>query len=103
MAALSLATDLGLGQPLAHELGVLRIVRVAQDFVAVAHARDPEAAIAVLGRRRGRGYDPEVVDAVLAEPEALLRAADVPDAFGRVIDAEPQPVATISRAGLESV
>ncbi|MGH3991352.1 MAG: HD domain-containing phosphohydrolase, partial [Pseudonocardiaceae bacterium] len=81
----------------------LRIVRVAHDFVAVAHARDREAAIAALRRRRGRGYDPQVVDAVLAEPEALLRAADVPDAFARVIDGEPQPVASISGAGLASV
>ena len=81
----------------------LRIVRVAHDFVALAHGRDRDAAIAALSRRRGRGYDPEVVDAVLVEPETLLRAADVPDAFGRVIDAEPEPVATISGAGLESV
>jgi HD-GYP domain-containing protein (c-di-GMP phosphodiesterase class II) len=81
----------------------LRIVRVAHDLVAVAHARDREAAIKALKRRRGRGYDPEVVDAALAEPEALLRAAGVPDVFGRVIDAEPEPVATISSAGLESV
>jgi HD-GYP domain-containing protein (c-di-GMP phosphodiesterase class II) len=81
----------------------LRIVRVAHDFVAVAHARDRQAAIAALERRRGRGYDPQVVDAALAEPEALLRAADDADAFGRVIEAEPQPVATIGGAGLESV
>ena len=81
----------------------LRIVRVAHDFVAVAHGRDHDAALEALGRRRGRGYDPEVVDAALAEPEALVRAADVPDAFGRVLDAEPQPVATISRAGIEVV
>jgi HD-GYP domain-containing protein (c-di-GMP phosphodiesterase class II) len=79
--------------------GPLRIVRVAHDFVALAHGRDRDAALDVLGKRRGRGCDPQVVDAALAEPEALLRAADVPDAFGRVLDAEPQPVATISRAG----
>jgi HD-GYP domain-containing protein (c-di-GMP phosphodiesterase class II) len=81
----------------------LRIVRVAHDFVAVAHGRDREAGVEALRRRRGRGYDPQVVDAALAEPEVLLRAADVPDAFARVIDAEPQPVATIASAGLESV
>ncbi len=81
----------------------LRIVRVAHDFVALAHARDRDAALEALSRRRGRGYDPQVVDAALAEPEALLRAADVPDAFGHVIDAEPQPVATISSAGIEVV
>jgi HD-GYP domain-containing protein (c-di-GMP phosphodiesterase class II) len=81
----------------------LRIVRVAHDFVAVADARGREAAVEALGRRRGRGYEPRVVDAAVADPEALLRAADVRDAFARVVDAEPQPVATISSAGLESV
>jgi HD-GYP domain-containing protein (c-di-GMP phosphodiesterase class II) len=81
----------------------LRIVRVAHDFVAVAHGRDRDAAREALRRRRGRGYDPQVVDAALAEPDALLRAADAPDAFGRVLAAEPQPVATISRAGIEVV
>ncbi|HEX2103480.1 MAG TPA: HD domain-containing phosphohydrolase, partial [Solirubrobacteraceae bacterium] len=81
----------------------LRTVRVAHDFVAVAGVRGGEAAIAALERRRGRGYDPGIVDAALAEPETVLRAADVPDRWERVIDAEPAPVATISRAGLPSV
>jgi HD-GYP domain-containing protein (c-di-GMP phosphodiesterase class II) len=81
----------------------LRIVRVVHDLVAIAHSRDRAAAVAALKRRRGRGYDPAIVDAALTEPDALLRAADVPDAWERVIDAEPQPVATISTAGLASV
>ena len=81
----------------------LRIVRVVHDFVAIAQARDREAAIEALKRRRGRGHDPAIVDAALTEPEALQRAADVPDAWERVIEAEPQPVATISRSGLASV
>ncbi len=81
----------------------LRIVRVAQDLLAIARARDPATAIDALARRRGRGYDPVVVDAALAEPASLLQAADVPDAWERVIDAEPQPAATISRAGLLKV
>ncbi len=81
----------------------LRVVRVAHDFVAVAHARDRAAAAATLKRRRGRGYDPGIVDAALAEPDALLRAADVPNAWERVIEAEPLPVATIARAGLTSL
>ena len=81
----------------------LRIVRVAHDFVAVAHGRDRDTAIAALTRRRGRGYDPQIVDAALAQPEALLLAADLPDAFGRVLAAEPEPVATISSAGIDVV
>jgi HD-GYP domain-containing protein (c-di-GMP phosphodiesterase class II) len=81
----------------------LRIVRVAHDFVAVAHGRDREAAIEALERRRGRGYDPQVVDAALADPDVLLRAAHPSDVLERVLDAEPQPVATISTVGLASV
>jgi HD-GYP domain-containing protein (c-di-GMP phosphodiesterase class II) len=81
----------------------VRIVRVAVDLVGISHVRDPEAATDALKRRRGRGYDPQVVDAALAEPEALLRAADASDAWERVIQAEPLPVATISRAGLKDV
>jgi HD-GYP domain-containing protein (c-di-GMP phosphodiesterase class II) len=81
----------------------LRIVRVCHDFVAVAQERDLEGAVAALTRRRARGYDPQVVDAALADPGALLRAAGPPDAWERVLDAEPQPVATISTAGLASV
>jgi HD domain len=80
----------------------LRIVCVVHDLVVIADARGREAAIASLERRRGRAYDPAVVDAALAEPDALLRAADAADAWERVIDAEPGPVATISRAGLAS-
>jgi HD-GYP domain-containing protein (c-di-GMP phosphodiesterase class II) len=81
----------------------LHIVRVVHDLVAVAQARGREPAIGALRRRRGRGYDPAVVDAALAHAGALLRAADVPDAWDRVIDAEPEPVATIGAAGRASV
>ncbi|HET9737543.1 MAG TPA: HD domain-containing phosphohydrolase [Solirubrobacteraceae bacterium] len=81
----------------------LRIARVAHDLVAIAHARDEEAAIAALRRRRGRGYDPQVVDAALAGPDSLLRAADAPDAWERVLDAEPAPLVTMSAAGIELV
>jgi HD-GYP domain-containing protein (c-di-GMP phosphodiesterase class II) len=81
----------------------LRIVRVVHDFVAIAQARDRETAIKALKRRRGRGYDPAIVDAALAQPDALQRTADVPDAWERVLEAEPRPVATLSRAGLASL
>jgi HD-GYP domain-containing protein (c-di-GMP phosphodiesterase class II) len=81
----------------------LRIVRIAHDLVAVVDAGGRDAAMAALTRRRGRGYDPAIADAALADAEAVLRAADVPDPWERVLDAEPAPVATISGAGLPSV
>jgi HD-GYP domain-containing protein (c-di-GMP phosphodiesterase class II) len=81
----------------------LRIVRVAHDFVAVARLQDRAAAIGALERRRGHGYDPRIVDAALAEPEALLRAAEPTDAWERVLEAEPEPVALVSSAGVSSL
>ena len=81
----------------------LRIVRVAQDCLAIARAVDREAAIDALTRRRGRGHDPAVVDAALADAESLLAVASAPDAWERVIASEPEPVAAISRAGLQTV
>jgi HD-GYP domain-containing protein (c-di-GMP phosphodiesterase class II) len=81
----------------------MRVVCAVHDLLVIADSRGREAAIAALDRRRGRGYDPVVVDAALADPDALLRAADVPDAWRAVIDAEPQPVATIAGAALASV
>ena len=81
----------------------MRIVCVAHDLVAIARARDGEAALGALERRRGRGYDPQIVDAALTEPATLLGATAVPDAWERVIAAEPEPAATISAAGLASV
>ena len=50
------------------------------DFVALAQDGGSESAIKALQRRRGHGHDPQVVDAVLADPDALVRVADVPDA-----------------------
>ena len=81
----------------------LRIVRVAQDFVAITHAVDRQAAVDALTRRRGNGHDPAVVDAALADPAQLVAAADVPDEWQRVLGSEPEPVATISGAGLGRV
>ena len=78
----------------------LRIVHVAHDFVGIARTRGEDVAMTTLRRRRGRGYDPAVVDAALADPGSLLPASD---AWERVIEAEPRPFATISSAELASV
>ena len=80
-----------------------RILHVAHDLVAIARAHGAQAAAATVARRRGRGYDPEVVDAALADLEPLLGAAAAPDVWERVMALEPQPVVTIPQAALESV
>lgn len=81
----------------------LRIVQVAEDLALIADAKGRAAAIEALERRRGRGYDPRVVDAAIGDLDALLRVAATDDPWERVIAAEPAPIATISAAGLETV
>lgn len=81
----------------------VRIARVAVDLVGISQTRGPQAATDALRRRRGRGYDPQVVDAALADPEGLVRTADAPDAWERVLDAEPPPALKVSAAGVTSV
>lgn len=76
----------------------IRVVAVARDAVLWQRLAGPEAAIDVLGRRRGRAYDPAVVDAV--------RAVGVPDGDGGsvwddVLAAEPRPVRRIGALALD--
>ena len=81
----------------------LRIVRVAHDVVAIAQARDLQAATEALSAAPRPRLRPAGRRRRTCRPEALVRAADAPDAWERVIAAEPEPVATISSAGLETV
>jgi HD-GYP domain-containing protein (c-di-GMP phosphodiesterase class II) len=81
----------------------LRIVHVAHDLAGIARVRGHDPAVAALARRSGRAYDPAVAAAALADPGPLLDAAFAPDAWERVITAEPHPPATVSAAGLVSV
>ena len=63
-----------------------------------------EAALGALARRRGRGYDPAIVDAALAEPDDAAAARRTSPTRGSASSTpEPEPVATISSAGLASV
>ena len=87
----------------------VRIVSVARDVELFARLA-PEESPSILQARRGRAYDPAVVDAVLARegdrPE--FGAVDgLEGAWEAVVDAEPAPVAQLGPheidRGLEAV
>ena len=78
----------------------VRIVAVARDVEMCARRRDWPATAELLGRRRDRTYDPEVVDAVMAGGEGWLATLG-DDACAAVLDAEPPPVLTIDPDGLD--
>ncbi len=58
--------------------------------------RGPAAAIQVLGRRRGSWYDPEIVDAILADAPAILAELGAPDLASRAWALEPPSEVRVS-------
>ncbi|GAA3160783.1 HD domain-containing protein [Blastococcus jejuensis] len=76
----------------------VRVVVVARDAVLWHRMAGTAAAIDVLSRRRGRAYDPAVVDAVRA---VGLPEADDPTAWEDVLAGEPEPVHRLGAVGLD--
>jgi HD-GYP domain-containing protein (c-di-GMP phosphodiesterase class II) len=77
----------------------MRVVVVARDAVLWQRMAGTEAALDLLRRRRGRAYDPAVVDAVLA---AGLSVDDGGSVWDDVLRAEPLPVRRLDPAGLDA-
>jgi HD-GYP domain-containing protein (c-di-GMP phosphodiesterase class II) len=72
----------------------VRIVSVARDAELWAREAGWPAAAGVLAHRRGHGYDPAVVDVIVENGERWLEELSE-DPCAMVLDAEPEPVATI--------
>lgn len=72
----------------------IRVVTVARDVELWARRAGWRAAADVLAHRRGHGYDPAVVDALVGNGERWL-AEIGDDPCAGVLDAEPAPVLTI--------
>lgn len=69
----------------------VRVVVVARDLdLWITHA-GLDTALEVLARRAGHAYDPAVVAAFTADPNAVLAAVTTEDTWQAVIDAEPRP------------
>ena len=78
----------------------VRVVAAARDAELFARRMGWPATVEVLSRRRGRGYDPAVVDVLVADGKRwLAEVGDDPAA--QVLAAEPPPVRTIDGDGLD--
>jgi HD-GYP domain-containing protein (c-di-GMP phosphodiesterase class II) len=115
-----LADRLGLGEGVVHALGhayerwdghgvpdglrgaevpvAVRIAVVARDAVLWQRLAGTSTALEVLARRRGRAYDPAVVDAV---GSVGMPDADQPGVWDDVLAGEPEPVRRIGPVGLD--
>ena len=76
----------------------VRVVVVARDAVLWQRLAGAEAAFEVLAGRRGRAYDPAVVDAVRA---VGLPSLDGVPIWDEVLAAEPRPVRRVGAVGLD--
>ena len=79
----------------------VRIVTVARDAELWDRQAGWPTAAEVLAHRRGRGYDPAVVDVLIAAGRALARR-DRRRPCAAVLDAEPAPVLTIDEAEIDA-
>lgn len=77
-----------------------RVVLVAHDALVLSQAEGN--VLATMQSRRGRAYDPEVLDALVAAggPPAVEPEADV---WARALAAEPPPLKSISQSGIDRV
>jgi HD-GYP domain-containing protein (c-di-GMP phosphodiesterase class II)/DNA-binding CsgD family transcriptional regulator len=79
----------------------VRIVVVAKDVdLAVTLGDDPRELLAA---RRGRAYDPAVVDAYDRVGPGLLSTLAGTDEWDTALEAEPEPVATVAPGSLDAV
>lgn len=78
----------------------IRITSAARDIDLWTRDVGWHAATEALGDRRGRAYDPDVVDALLADGLGWLDSID-DDPCTMVLDAEPDPVMTVDDGGLD--
>jgi hypothetical protein len=80
-----------------------RIVHVASVAVLFLLQAGPEAAVAQVRHRSGTYLDPELVEVFLPRSGELLDALEDVDAFGDLLDCEPDPVRFVDDTQVEAV
>ena len=79
----------------------MRVVHLAQDMEALLRHGGTEPAIAVATKRRGKAYDPTVVDAFVSGAADLAATLDVTSIWDAVLAAEPAPHRVLSGEELD--
>jgi HD-GYP domain-containing protein (c-di-GMP phosphodiesterase class II) len=96
----------GAGQP--HHLRgeaidrAVRLAAVATDTETAHHLYGPEATLALLRRRRGKGYDPSLIEVVIERSAELFAVWEVASISDAVLAAEPGPPVVLAGERLET-
>ncbi|MGH2700031.1 MAG: HD domain-containing phosphohydrolase [Actinomycetota bacterium] len=80
-----------------------RIAIVARDFDLLNRVWGPEPATEILGKRKGRAYEPRVLEAALLHGPRLSAEIEDGSLWDAVLEAEPGPPLTIDDARIDNV
>ena len=79
----------------------VRLVTLAQDAIALNDHHGFETMKAMIAKRAGGGYEPELADLFLAHAEALLAGLDGPVDRETILALEPEPHAMLDEEACE--
>ena len=79
----------------------VRIVALAQDAIVLTEAHGFDTAMAMIKKRRGSAYDPELADVFLGHAKELLAGLDEPVSREAILALEPLPHAVLDEKGCD--
>ncbi len=79
----------------------VRMVTLAQDVIALNEAHGAEKMAAIIGKRRGGAYEPELADLFLADAGQMLLGLDQPVDRETILTLEPLPHALLDEEAAE--
>ncbi len=81
-----------------------RVVGIARSLEVLGRVAGPDAAVAIIARRRKAGfYDPALVDVVLRDGLSVLREIEGTPAWEAVLESEPEPPLWVPASRTDSV
>ena len=79
----------------------VRVVTLAQEAIAVSEVHGHDAMKAIIAKRAGGGYEPQLAELFLAHADKLMAGLDQPVDRETILALEPEPHATLSEEGCE--
>ena len=80
-----------------------RVAIVARDYELLNRMQDHDTATKFLSKRKGRAYEPRVLDAALDQGPRLIGQVEDGSLWDAVLEAEPGPQVTIEDARIDEV
>lgn len=79
----------------------VRVVTLAQDAVVLREAHGLEAMLLMLRKRRGKAYDPRMIDVFVSGAGELTADLDAASSWDTVLGLEPEPHVWLSEQGFD--